>query len=59
MTATSEDTCTDCGKVRPITLRFKSAASIEANGVRRQFLVDVKLCRGCMRKRAQAKKKTT
>jgi hypothetical protein len=50
VTAMTEDTCTDCGKLRLITLKFR----VVMDG----RLIDVKLCRGCMRKRAQAMKKT-
>jgi ribosomal protein S14 len=54
----TEDTCTDCGKLRLITLTFKALARVEVDGITRQMLVDVKLCRGCMRNRAQAMKRT-
>jgi hypothetical protein len=58
MTAMTEDVCTDCGKERLITLRYKAGGSIEVDGVTRQGLIDIKLCKGCMRNRAQAAKRT-
>jgi ribosomal protein S14 len=58
VTAMIWDVCSDCGKQRLITLKFKAAATVEVDGIATRMLVDVKLCRGCMRKRAQAMKKT-
>lgn len=49
--------CTDCQKERLITSTLKATAQVEANGVTRTVLVDVMLCRGCLRKRAQGLKR--
>ncbi len=43
------ETCHDCNKVRPIVLRFKAVES----GV----IVEVKLCKGCLRNRRAAAKR--